>query len=107
MHFITTGHFDAVRGELKLKAYATRIMVTFLAVCLRSACNARDPSEQSVELRLCTLLLTQLSNWSLDVETCPIELTAEQAQRLYDTGMEFLVPNTTKCGCCCWCCCLF
>ena len=80
--------------------HATRIMVTFLAVCLRSACNARDHSERSVELRLCTLLLTQLSIWSLDVEMCPIELTAEQGQRLYDTGMEFLVPNTTKCCCC-------
>ena len=89
--YITTGHFDAAAGELKLKAYGTRIMISFLAICLRTACDARDPSQQSEELRLCTLMMTQLSNWSLDVEMCPIDLSQEQADRLYDTGMEFLI----------------
>ena len=89
--FITTGHFDAVGGELKLEAYGTRIMISFLAICLRTACDARDPSQQSEELKLCTLMMTQLSNWSLDLEMCPIDLSQEQGDRLYDTGMEYLI----------------
>ena len=34
--YITAGHFDAVPGELRLKAFETRLMTTFLAICLRS-----------------------------------------------------------------------
>ena len=89
--FITTGHFDAVGGELKLKAYGIRIRISVLVICLRTACDAPDPSQQSEELKLCTLMMTQLSNWSLDLEMCPIDLSQEQGDRLYDTGMEYLL----------------
>ena len=103
--FITIGHFDAIPGELRLKAYGTRIMISFLAVCLRSLCEQLDASQQTDELRLCSLMMTQLSNWNLDLENCPIDLTEEQAERLYATGMEhpamhsfrvFLVISTPK-----------
>ena len=86
--FITIGYFDAIPGELRLKAYGTRIMISFLAVCLRSLCEQLDASQQTDELRLCSLMMTQLSNWNLDLENCPIDLTEEQAERLYATGME-------------------
>jgi hypothetical protein len=89
--FITTVFFDAVGGELKLKAYGARIRISFLVICLRTACDAPDPSQQSEELKLCTLMMTQLSNWSLDLEMCPIDLSQEQGDRLYDTGMEYLL----------------
>lgn len=85
-----------VPGELRLKAYGSRIMISFLAICLRAVCNARDPSEHTEELRLCTLLMTQLSNWSLDLEMCPIDLSPDQAQRLYETGMEYFGMITKK-----------
>ena len=63
-------------------------MISFLAVCLRSLCEQLDASQQTDELRLCSLMMTQLSNWNLDLENCPIDLTEEQAERLYATGME-------------------
>jgi len=87
---ITTGHFDVLPGELRLKAWASRIMVTFLAVCLRHIWTTIDPGLRTVELELCTVLAIQISNWSLDLERCPIELTHDQAERLYDNGMKQL-----------------
>ena len=62
-------------------------MVTFLAVCLQAVSQRCDPSQQTDELRLCTLMMVQLSNWNLDLETCGIDLSEEEANRLYDTGM--------------------
>lgn len=88
--YITSGHFDAVPGELRLKAYGSRIMISFLAICLRTLHNSHDSSES---LLLCSLMMTRLSNWCLDLETCPIELSLEQAQRLYDTGKEPLMQK--------------
>ena len=86
--FITMGHFDSVVGELRLKAYGTRVMITFLAICLQSLWKRCTPAQRTDELRLCCLMMTQLSNWQLDLEGCPIDLTEEQANRLFRTGME-------------------
>ena len=89
--YITCGHFDAVPGELRLKAYGSRIMISFLAICLRALSISHRPSES---LQLCYLMMTRLSNWCLDLETYPIELSPEQAQHLYDTGKESLMPES-------------
>lgn len=62
------------------------MMTTFLAVCLRKVWS--DNRNGDVELELCTVLASQVSNWSLDLEQCPIELDFESAQRLHDTGHQ-------------------
>ena len=67
------------------------MMISFLAVCLRKVYNSCQPSEQTTNLKLCTVLMSQLSNWSLDLEMSPIELSRGQAQHLYDTGKAYLV----------------
>ena len=73
-----------------MKAFETRLMTTFLAVCLRSVWSSVDASLRTVELELCTVLATQASNWSLDMEVCPIDLDVEQASRLHDSGVANL-----------------
>ena len=87
---ITTGHFDVIPGELRLKARESRCMTTFLAVCLRALCTSLDEGAHTVELKLCTVLATNLSNWSLELEQCDIDLTYEQALHLHRTGHEWL-----------------
>ena len=92
--YITLGHFDAVPGELRLKAWESRMMTSFLAVCCRTL-RARMTNED-VELDLCLLLTTKISNWSLDLEQCPIELDLDQSLRLHDLGMESLIKKKWK-----------
>ena len=87
--YITCGHFDMNPGELRLKAYESRIMTTFLAVCLKSVWD-RNAANRSLELELCLALASKVSNWSADLERCPIDMTREQAVRLYDDGHQNL-----------------
>ena len=87
---ITTGHFDVIPGELRLKARESRCMTTFLAVCLRALCTSLEEGAHTVELKLCTVLATNLSNWSLYLEQCDFDLTYEQALHLHRTGHEWL-----------------
>ena len=66
-------------------------MVTFLAVCLRHVWSTRDVAARTVDLELCTVLATNVSNWSLYLEQCPIDLTREQALHLHTSGHEKLI----------------
>ena len=50
-------------------------------------------TNEDVELDLCLLLTTKISNWSLDLEQCPIELDLDQSLRLHDLGMESLIKK--------------
>ena len=88
---ITTGHFDMAPGELRLKAWHSRVMVAFLAVCLQQVVAATPPAERSLDLTLIATATLQISNWNLDLENCPIDLAEEQANRLYDDGMQHLL----------------
>lgn len=101
---ISTGHFDAIPGELRLKAYATRVLVAFMAVCLRDLVHRTPASEQTVDLKLATLGCTQIANWSLMLETYPLNLSEAQATNLYDLGMKHLVLKLFSCCSCCVCC---
>ena len=53
-------------------------------------------TNEDVELDLCLLLTTKISNWSLDLEQCPIELDLDQSLRLHDLGMESLIKKKWK-----------
>lgn len=88
---ITAAHFDVCPGELRLKARESRMMVSYLAICLRSVWN--DPTKRTFELDMCTALAVKLSNWSLELERCPIELSFEQASHLHALGLESLVKT--------------
>lgn len=94
---ITTGHFDMIPGELRLKAWHSRVMVAFLAVCLQQVVAATPPAERSLDLTLIATATLQISNWNLDLENCPIDLDEEQANRLYDDGMQHLALLLTWC----------
>lgn len=79
-----------IPGELRLKAWHSRVMVAFLAVCLQQVVAATPPAERSLDLTLIATATLQISNWNLDLENCPIDLDEEQANRLYDDGMQHL-----------------
>lgn len=68
-------------------------MTSYLAVCLQAVWRRCGAGHRDVELELCTVLGTRISNWSLDLEQCPIELDYVQARRLYDSGVECLTTN--------------
>lgn len=68
-------------------------MTTYLSVCLQAVWRRCGAGHRDVELELCTVLGTRISNWSLDLEQCPIELDYVQARRLYDSGVECLTTN--------------
>lgn len=65
-------------------------MVSFMAVSLREVFQRVDPSERTTDLQLITLACTQISNWSLLAETYPITLSEQQANDLYDLGVQHL-----------------
>lgn len=88
-----------VPGELRLKAWHSRVMVAFLAVCLQQVIAATPPAERSLDLVLIAAATLQISNWNLDLENCPIDLAEDQANRLYDDGMQHLVLLLTRFYC--------
>ena len=88
---ITTGHFDETSGELRLKAWHTRVMVAFLAVCLQQVVVATPEAERTTDLILSAQATLQIANWNLDLEMCPIDLSQEEGNRLYIQGMAVLV----------------
>ena len=88
-----------VPGELRLKAWHSRVMVAFLAVCLQQVIAATPPAERSLDLVLIATATLQISNWNLDLENCPIDLAEDQANRLYDDGMQHLVLLLTRFYC--------
>lgn len=83
-------HFDMGGPELRLKAYATRVMCAFLAVCLRSTCEKIPREEASQDLILVTAATAQMANWSLLLEESPLMLSPERANLLFDAGMQQL-----------------
>ena len=88
---ITTGHFDEIPGELRLKAWHSRVMVAFLAVCLQQVVVATPEAERTTDLILSAQATLQIANWNLDLEMCPIDLSQEEGDRLYIQGMAILV----------------
>ena len=90
--FIGAGHLHVEDwAELSMKAYTTRVFTTYMSVCLRALITS--PAFQAtadVDLQLICLATQQLSNWMLDLETKPLELSQQQADSLYDAGMTSL-----------------
>lgn len=90
--WITKGHLNLTDyAELRLKAFASRIMTSFLAVVLTNLQREKScVGQSSVDLDLVALATTQFSNWSLLVEEYPHALSNEQADKLYHDGRKFL-----------------
>ena len=94
--WITKGHLNLTDyAELRLKAFASRIMTSFLAVVLTNLQREKScVGQSSVDLDLVALATTQFSNWSLLVEEYPHALSDEQADKLYHDGRKLLWLHT-------------
>ena len=94
--FIGMGHLSLTDyAELRLKAYASRVMVAYLAVVLTSLCSEQSRAGTcSKDLQLVTTATTQFANWSLLVERYPYDLSGEQAERLHRDGHKLLGLNS-------------
>lgn len=68
--------------ELRLKAWTSRVITAFLAVCLGDLCQRFDDAERPVQLALAAASCMKLSEWMLMMERYPRFLTQQQADHL-------------------------
>lgn len=76
--------------ELRLKAFTSRVMTTFLSVCLQDLYSHVPNDQVDRELLLATVAVAKLSNWMLQLERTPRYMTRQQAIDLHDLSWEFL-----------------
>ena len=90
---ITKGHLNLTDyAELRLKAYASRVMTAYLAVVLKRLQSEKNLTGDSPDdLKLITAATAQFANWSLLLEKYPYDLSESQAQTLYDEGLKLLI----------------
>jgi MFS superfamily sulfate permease-like transporter len=74
--------------ELRLKAWTSRVLTTFLSVCLQELCKRLPGDNVDIELKLATVVLTKLSDWMLQVERTPRFMTRQQATDLQDLSWQ-------------------
>lgn len=78
---------DGEYPELRLKAYTSRVLTTFLALCLRDLCTSNDVEDK--ELMMATVSMTKLSDWMLQLERTPRYMTRAHANQLEALSWEF------------------
>ena len=85
-------HMNSEHAELKLKAWASRMLTPFLAVCLKEACAKRSSQGEQVpeSMAVAAVALNRLADWMLKLEQAPRYLSDMQAQELWDLHLEFL-----------------
>ena len=77
--------------ELRLKAWTSRVVTSFLCVALQDVSTQFTNEERNQELALATAATTKLSEWLLAIERCPRFMSVEQADNLHRLAWEFLV----------------
>ena len=75
--------------ELRLKAWTSRVLTTFLSVCLQDLCKRVPNDKMDDELMLATVAMTKLSDWLLKLEMTPRYMTRVQANDLDRLAWEF------------------
>lgn len=74
--------------ELRLKAWTSRVLCSFLSVCLNELCS-RLPNPDE-ELMLANMTMAKLGAWMLAVERCPRYMSADQAHNVLGLCWEHL-----------------
>ena len=74
--------------ELRLKAWTSRVLTSFISVCLQDLCNRLPNDQVDQELMLATVALTKMSDWILLLERTPRYMTRQQATALEDLSWE-------------------
>jgi len=77
--------------ELRLKAWTSRVMTSFLCVALQDVSKTFTNDQRNQELALATAATTKLSEWLLAIERCPRYMSVEQSENLHQLAWEFLV----------------
>lgn len=80
--------------ELRIKAYAGRVLVAFLqdkvaSLLAAESQRAEGPGPSEV-LLLAHGALSAICKWFLQVEAAQRYLTADEASQIYNTSLEFL-----------------
>ena len=81
---VKTGEFP----ELRIKAYAGRLLLAYLQTVVAELCNSMDDVPQ--DLLLVHGVLSELCKWFILIETSGRYLPAERAQEIWDCSMRFL-----------------
>ena len=78
--------------ELRIKAYAGRVLLAFFQ--RKVAALISEPGIDDPELVLLHGVLTSMCQWFLKVESAGRYLSAEEAQIIWDTHLQFLALIT-------------
>lgn len=79
--------------ELRLKAWASRIITAFLNVCLQDLCSRFTSDQRPGQLALAAAAFAKLAEWLLLVEQCPRYLSQVQADNIQRVSWEPLAIN--------------
>lgn len=82
--------------EMRLKAWTSRLLTAFLAVCLSDLCQQLPPHERDQELVLAAAVLAKMSEWMLAVERCPRLMTVQLAANVDRVCWELPAPVIYK-----------
>lgn len=75
---------------MRLKAWTSRVLTAFLAVCLNDLSSGYRSEQRDRELSLSTAALVSLADWMLTIERSPRLLTSVQANDLEEKAWRFL-----------------
>lgn len=76
--------------EMRLKAWTSRVLTTFLSVCLQDLSNTAPNDQVDQELMLATVSLTKLSDWMLQIERTPRYMTRDHSNKLEELSWQSL-----------------
>lgn len=83
--------------ELRIKAYAGRVLLAFLQTLVAGVCNTvGEPSE---DILLVHAAMSEMCKWYLLVETSDRYLSTGQAQQIWDCSQRFLDVIATEAFC--------
>ena len=69
--------------ELRLKAWTSRVITSFLSVALQDLCAKFTNDSRDGELAMAASATAKLAEWMLAVERCPRYMTQEQTTNVH------------------------
>ena len=76
--------------ELRLKAWATRVMTGYLAVAIEDVSRQFSDAERPSQLAMATVATRKIAEWQLLLENTPRYMTQERADQLMALAWELL-----------------
>lgn len=79
--------------ELRLKAWTSRVLTAFLAVCVHDLAQKTPVAERDAEVVLAAAVLARLAHWMLIIEKCPRLMSDQQVAEVDRACWELLAQK--------------